>query len=102
MIFVPDHEVRAAGKNSSAKESGLHTQFQPGSVSMDTMDLLLIAAGWRGLTLAKMYRQVHPAITLLILDAADTLGGCWAEEQIYPGFHTNNVRKSDSDACSKY
>ncbi|KAF2159511.1 hypothetical protein M409DRAFT_70961 [Zasmidium cellare ATCC 36951] len=57
---------------------------------MEEVDLLIIGAGWRGLTLAKTYHQVHPDAKLLILDSAETLGGCWAEERVYPGLHTNN------------
>lgn len=60
---------------------------------MDNVDLLIVGAGWRGLAMAKTYHQVHPDARLLILDSAETLGGCWAEERVYPGLHTNDVSR---------
>lgn len=58
---------------------------------MDAYDLLIIGAGWHGLAMAKTYLQCDPACNLLILDSADTLGGVWARERLYPGLKTNNV-----------
>ncbi|KAK7977037.1 dimethylaniline monooxygenase [Apiospora saccharicola] len=58
---------------------------------MDKYDLLIIGAGWHGLAMAKTYLHCDPACDLLIIDSANTLGGVWARERLYPGLKTNNV-----------
>ena len=58
---------------------------------METADLVVIGAGVRGLAMAKTYHQVHHHARILILDSSETLGGCWAEERLYPDLRTNNV-----------
>lgn len=58
---------------------------------MEDIDLIIVGAGWRGLAMAKTYHQVHPDASILILDEAETVGGVWAEERVYPGLRANNV-----------
>lgn len=41
--------------------------------------------------MAKTYLDVHPQANILILDYAESLGGTWAAERLYPGLKTNNV-----------
>jgi len=47
--------------------------------------------GWSGLSLAKTYTQVHPDVDLIVLEAADSVGGVWAAHRIYPGLRTNSI-----------
>ncbi|KAL1865800.1 hypothetical protein VTK73DRAFT_5047 [Phialemonium thermophilum] len=47
--------------------------------------------GWHGLVMAKTYREAYPESSMLILDYAESIGGTWAQERIYPGLKTNNV-----------
>lgn len=41
--------------------------------------------------MAKTYLEIHPAATLLVVDEAQSVGGTWAAERLYPGLKTNNV-----------
>jgi dimethylaniline monooxygenase (N-oxide forming) len=47
--------------------------------------VIIIGAGWTGLAAAKAYLQLHPFISLTILDSDTTVGGVWSTSQIYPG-----------------
>jgi hypothetical protein len=47
--------------------------------------------GMHGLTMAKTYLQVYPDANVLIVDKAESTGGSWAKERLYPGLKTNNV-----------
>ncbi|KAJ9640056.1 hypothetical protein H2199_006290 [Coniosporium tulheliwenetii] len=67
---------------------------------MEEADLVIIGAGkaiqnsnpsWSGLSLAKTYLQVHPHTNLVILEAASTLGGVWAQHRLHPGLKSNNM-----------
>lgn len=51
---------------------------------------LIHITGIHGLTMLKTYRDVHPEATTLLLDKANSIGGVWAEDRLYPGLHTNN------------
>ena len=42
-------------------------------------------SGWHGLAMAKTYLEAHPNTDLLVLDYADSVGGTWASERLYPG-----------------
>ncbi|KAL4861638.1 hypothetical protein BDV12DRAFT_179936 [Aspergillus spectabilis] len=55
-----------------------------------TADLVIIGAGWHGLAAAKTALAIDPSINLVILDAAASVGGVWAEERVYEGLRTNN------------
>ncbi|SPO06609.1 related to dimethylaniline monooxygenase [Cephalotrichum gorgonifer] len=58
---------------------------------MERFDLVIVGAGWHGLTMAKTYLEAHPKSALLVVDYADSVGGTWASERLYPGLKTNNL-----------
>ncbi|ETS74703.1 hypothetical protein PFICI_13187 [Pestalotiopsis fici W106-1] len=58
---------------------------------MEEFHLVVVGAGWHGLAAAKVYHEVNPENSLLVLEAAATLGGVWAEDRLYPGLKTNNM-----------
>ncbi|KAL7760763.1 hypothetical protein ACKLNR_007298 [Fusarium oxysporum f. sp. zingiberi] len=58
---------------------------------MEHFDLIVVGAGWHGLAMAKTYIEVHNQASILVLDYADSVGGTWASERLYPGLKTNNV-----------
>lgn len=41
--------------------------------------------------MAKTYLEAHPEAKTLILDYAESVGGTWAHERLYPGLKTNNL-----------
>lgn len=57
----------------------------------ETLDLVIVGAGWFGLCAAKTQHQLHPEATFAVLDAAPTVGGVWAEHRLYPGLKSNNM-----------
>ncbi|KAF2994752.1 hypothetical protein E8E14_003557 [Neopestalotiopsis sp. 37M] len=58
---------------------------------MEEFHIVVIGAGWHGLAAAKVYHEVNPENSLLVLEANATLGGVWAEDRLYPGLKTNNM-----------
>ncbi|ETI25107.1 hypothetical protein G647_04478 [Cladophialophora carrionii CBS 160.54] len=58
---------------------------------MESFDLVIVGAGWHGLAMAKTYHEVCPDHTMLVVDAAQSIGGTWAAERLYPGLKTNNI-----------
>ncbi|OIW32606.1 FAD/NAD(P)-binding domain-containing protein [Coniochaeta ligniaria NRRL 30616] len=58
---------------------------------MESLDLVVIGAGWFGLAAAKTYHQLHPDKSLAILEASSTPGGVWAKHRLYPGLKSNNM-----------
>jgi hypothetical protein len=48
-------------------------------------------SGWHGLVNAKTYLEVNPSAKVIIYDGAQSVGGVWAEERLYPGLKTNNM-----------
>ncbi|KUL82826.1 hypothetical protein ZTR_09614 [Talaromyces verruculosus] len=58
---------------------------------MEKFDLLIVGAGFHGLIMAKTFLQVNPDAKLLVVDQAQSLGGSWAKERLYPGLKTNNI-----------
>ncbi len=48
-------------------------------------------AGWYGLMVAKTYLEFHPFANIVVLDAADSVGGVWAQHRLYPGLKSNNM-----------
>ncbi|KAM5349440.1 hypothetical protein ACJ41O_005945 [Fusarium nematophilum] len=58
---------------------------------LERFDLVIVGAGWHGLAMAKTYREAHSEANILILDYAESVGGTWANERLYPGLKTNNL-----------
>ncbi|KAK4150034.1 hypothetical protein C8A00DRAFT_46477 [Chaetomidium leptoderma] len=58
---------------------------------METLDLVVIGAGFFGLAAAKTFHQLNPDKTLAILDSGSVLGGVWSKDRLYPGLKTNNM-----------
>ncbi|KAI7774646.1 hypothetical protein LA080_008032 [Diaporthe eres] len=52
---------------------------------MEELDLVVIDAA------AKTFSQLSPNKFLVIFESAQTLGGVWARERLYPGLKTNNM-----------
>ena len=52
---------------------------------------MLIEKGWFGLAAARAYIALHPNENILVLESADTCGGTWGEQRIYPGLKSNNL-----------
>ncbi|SPO04311.1 related to dimethylaniline monooxygenase [Cephalotrichum gorgonifer] len=58
---------------------------------MESLDLVVIGAGWYGLGAASQYKERHPDQAIAVLDYASTIGGVWAEHRHYPGLKSNNL-----------
>ncbi|KAH7141722.1 putative dimethylaniline monooxygenase [Dactylonectria macrodidyma] len=56
-----------------------------------TYDLIVVGAGWFGLAAAKTYIELHPNERVLVIEAANTCGGTWSEDRLYPGLKSNNM-----------
>ena len=54
------------------------------SDSTENFDVVIIGAGWYGLIAAWTFLRLAPATRLLIVDDADSIGGVWSKERIYP------------------
>ncbi|RSL45706.1 hypothetical protein CEP51_016042 [Fusarium floridanum] len=58
---------------------------------MEVVDVAIIGAGVFGLATARTYCEAHPEENVVIIEAADSLGGTWAKHRLYPGLKTNNI-----------
>ncbi|GKT49857.1 FAD-dependent monooxygenase DEP4 [Colletotrichum spaethianum] len=58
---------------------------------METLDFVVIGAGWYGLATAKTHHQLHPENSLALFEQASSAGGVWAEHRLYPGLKSNNM-----------
>ncbi|KAJ5787857.1 hypothetical protein N7457_002847 [Penicillium paradoxum] len=58
---------------------------------MENVDLVVVGAGWAGLSAVKTYREVNPEHNVLLLEAADSIGGVWAKQRLYKGLKSNNM-----------
>ncbi|EUC42276.1 hypothetical protein COCMIDRAFT_29088 [Bipolaris oryzae ATCC 44560] len=54
-------------------------------------DLVVVGAGWFGLTAAKSYIELHPGESVVVLDGGSSIGGTWAADRLYPGLKSNNL-----------
>ncbi|KAG7065405.1 hypothetical protein JMJ76_0007705 [Colletotrichum scovillei] len=52
---------------------------------------ILSSQGWFGLAAAKAYSQLHPTANLAVLEAAESCGGTWSKNRLYPGLKSNNM-----------
>lgn len=55
------------------------------------VDQVLCWTGWYGLAAAKTYTETNPSANVVMLEAAATLGGVWAEHRLYPDIKSNNM-----------
>ncbi|KAJ5203637.1 uncharacterized protein N7498_004516 [Penicillium cinerascens] len=58
---------------------------------MGNEDLVVVGAGWSGLAAVKTYRDLNPDSSVLLLDAATSIGGVWAKHRHYKGLKSNNL-----------
>ncbi|KAM3414773.1 hypothetical protein BST61_g9924 [Cercospora zeina] len=57
-------------------------------------DVVVVGAGWFGLSVAKTYIQTNPGARALILESASSFGGTWSNDRLYPGLKSNNFAGS--------
>ncbi|ODA84170.1 hypothetical protein RJ55_02688 [Drechmeria coniospora] len=57
---------------------------------MESLDCVVVGAGWYGLGAAKQYQFIHPDDSLAIFESQSSPGGTWADERLYPGLKSNN------------
>jgi len=48
------------------------------------VDVAIIGAGWYGLTAARTYLRLEPDTKLTIIESANSVGGVWSKDRIYP------------------
>ncbi|KAJ5595593.1 uncharacterized protein N7459_001801 [Penicillium hispanicum] len=58
---------------------------------MESVDLVVVGAGWSGLAAIKTYREVNPHSNVIVLEAASSVGGVWAKHRLYKGLKSNNM-----------
>ncbi|KAJ5825185.1 hypothetical protein N7474_002323 [Penicillium riverlandense] len=58
---------------------------------MESVDLVVVGAGWSGLVAVKTYCEVNPSCNVLLLEAASSVGGVWAKDRLYKGLKSNNM-----------
>lgn len=54
--------------------------------------VIVIGAGWAGLSAAKTYIRINPEVDLTILDDDTSLGGVWSSSRLYPGLLADSPR----------
>ncbi|SPO05416.1 related to dimethylaniline monooxygenase [Cephalotrichum gorgonifer] len=59
-------------------------------MTMDTYDVVVVGAGWFGLSAAKTRLELHPSEKLIVLESAGSFGGSWSQDRLYPGLKSNN------------
>ncbi|KAK3385718.1 hypothetical protein B0H63DRAFT_186939 [Podospora didyma] len=57
---------------------------------MESIDCVVVGAGWYGLGAAKQYHCTQPTASLAVFDTESTLGGIWSEDRLYPLLKSNN------------
>ncbi|RGP61380.1 FAD-containing monooxygenase [Fusarium longipes] len=58
----------------------------------ETYDIVVVGAGWFGLAAAKAIHQIQPSASLAILESAESCGGTWSKNRLYPGLKSNNMK----------
>ncbi|RSL42259.1 hypothetical protein CEP54_015539 [Fusarium duplospermum] len=61
-------------------------------VMKESYDIVVVGAGWFGLAAAKAIRQILPEAKLAVLESAESCGGTWSKNRLYPGLKSNNMR----------
>ncbi|KAL3493525.1 hypothetical protein BJX62DRAFT_249364 [Aspergillus germanicus] len=59
---------------------------------IESLDLVVIGAGWSGLSALKTYRQINPSAQTCLLESASSVGGVWARDRLWDGLKANNMR----------
>ena len=54
-------------------------------------DVVIVGAGLRGLVAAKIFLELEPQLRLVIFESGASVGGVWAEQNIFPGLKSNNL-----------
>ncbi|KAF5007135.1 hypothetical protein FDECE_6521 [Fusarium decemcellulare] len=57
----------------------------------DSYDLIVVGAGWFGLAAAKAYIQLNPNEKIGVFESAESCGGTWSKNRLYPGLKSNNM-----------
>ncbi|KAF4917911.1 FAD-dependent monooxygenase DEP4 [Colletotrichum viniferum] len=57
----------------------------------ESYDAIVVGAGWFGLAAAKAYSQLNPTANLAVLETAESCGGTWSNNRLYPGLKSNNM-----------
>lgn len=57
----------------------------------ETYDLVVVGAGWFGLSAAQAYLELHPEKKILVIEASGSCGGTWSKDRLYPGLKSNNI-----------
>ncbi|KAJ4151182.1 hypothetical protein LMH87_011897 [Akanthomyces muscarius] len=57
----------------------------------EAYDIVVVGAGWFGLAAAKAASQLMPDETLAVLESAESCGGTWSRNRLYPGLKSNNM-----------
>ncbi|CAK7203042.1 hypothetical protein SEUCBS139899_005771 [Sporothrix eucalyptigena] len=57
----------------------------------ESYDCVVVGAGWYGLAAAKPYIQANPDHKIAMLEAAESCGGTWSQNRLYPGLKSNNM-----------
>ncbi|KAM0227808.1 hypothetical protein ACHAPO_011185 [Fusarium lateritium] len=58
----------------------------------ESYDVVVVGAGWFGLAAAKAIHQILPSASLAILESAESCGGTWSKNRLYPGLKSNNMK----------
>ncbi|KAH6979086.1 hypothetical protein EDB82DRAFT_448692 [Fusarium venenatum] len=58
----------------------------------ESYDIVVVGAGWFGLAAAKAIHQILPSASLAILESAESCGGTWSKNRLYPGLKSNNMK----------
>ncbi|KAK0383883.1 hypothetical protein NLU13_7975 [Sarocladium strictum] len=58
---------------------------------MSEYDVIVVGAGWFGLSAAKTYLELHPSSKMAVLESASSFGGSWSADRLYPGLKSNNL-----------
>lgn len=54
-------------------------------------DLVVVGAGWYGLAAAKAATQMLPLRNMAVFETAESCGGTWSKNRLYPGLKSNNM-----------
>ncbi|KAJ5683665.1 uncharacterized protein N7477_000010 [Penicillium maclennaniae] len=58
---------------------------------MESLDLVVVGAGWNGLAAVKTYLDLNPDSKVCLPDSASSIGGVWAKHRHYKGLKSNNL-----------